>query len=217
MMLMLAGASVNGIDTAQTRRPPQKPVPKKPASVTRTKGPADVTCPAELGTGVRTKAKFCDVLIGSDPAGGIVVKIPPHRGTATLSFHLHNRHTYSEEDVKAKRAFARRTAAVFVVAPDGTIVDRALVQNEFRTAADLVDRIGGGAGPGKAKAVAPTGAQPITIAIPDGLETVSILGQKLTTERLEGTTTNTTAGRAIAIVSNVALEYTPAPAPRKRR
>ena len=44
---------------------------------------------------------------------------------------------------------------------DNTLISRAVVQSEFRTAADLVDRVGGGAGPGGVKAVAPTGTESI--------------------------------------------------------
>ena len=36
--------------------------------------------------------------------------IPPHTGTATLTFSLHNRHTYSEEEMKAGQGFAKYTA-----------------------------------------------------------------------------------------------------------
>jgi hypothetical protein len=159
---------------------------------------------------------FCDVLSGTDPAAGLVVKIPPHRGPAMLAFHLHNRHTYSEEQVRARRAFARYTATVAVLAPDGTIIDRGVIQNEFRTAADLVDRVSTGDGANGVKAVAPTGAQPVTIAIPENVEWVSIVGEKLTTERLEGAATYNLPGRPIAIVSNMQLTYTAAPPKRKR-
>ena len=51
---------------------------------------------------------------------------------------------------------------------DNTLVDRAVVQSEFRTEKDLFDRIGGGAGPGGVKAVAPSGDEFITIELPDG-------------------------------------------------
>jgi len=91
-----------------------------------------------------------------------------------------------------------------------------VVQNEFRTAADLVDRVSGGAGPGGVKAVAPTGIEPITIVVPEGEDQVSLLGEKLTVERLDGNATYTQAGRPIAVVSNVMLEYTPAPPPKPK-
>jgi len=62
-----------------------------------------------------------------------------------------------------------------------------VVQSEFRRAADFVDRVGGGAGPGGAKAVAPTGTEPVSITIPEEEQQVSILGEKVTVERLDGT------------------------------
>ena len=63
---------------------------------------------------------------------------------------------------------------------DNTLVDRAVVQSEFRTEKDLFDRIGGGAGPGGVKAVAPSGDEFITIELPaDVGEQVSMLGEKL--------------------------------------
>ena len=98
-------------------------------------------------------------MAGRDPAAGVVIQIPPHKGPATLTFDLHNLHTYSEEQVKAHRAYARYTATIGVLTMDNTLISRAVVQNEFRTADDLVDRVGGGAGPGGVKAVAPTGTR----------------------------------------------------------
>ena len=172
-------------------------------------------CPTPLGAGVTTKISFCDVMTGRDPATGILIKLPPRKGPVMLTFDLHNRQTYSEEDVKAHRAFARYTASVGVLTMDNTLISRALVQSEFRTAADLIDRIGGGAGPGGVKAVAPTGTEPIAITIPEGEDQVSILGEKLTVERQDGTTTYAQPGRPIADVSNVMIEYKPAPPPRK--
>ena len=56
-----------------------------------------------------------DVMTGRDPVAGILIKLPPHKGPVTLTFDLHNRHTYSEEQVKAGRAFARYTATVGVL------------------------------------------------------------------------------------------------------
>lgn len=166
--------------------------------------------------GVTTKRTFCDVLTGRDPAGGIRVTVPPHRGPATLLFDLHNRHTYSEQQVRARRAYARYTATIGVLTTDNTLIERAIVDSEFRTAADLVDRISGGAGPGGVKAVAPTGTEPVTVTIPAGEDTVSILGEKLTVVSLDGTDTYVSSGRPIAVISNVMVEYLPAPPPRKR-
>jgi len=179
-----------------------------------------MTCPSLLGVGVKTKLSFCEVNTGRDPANGIIVKFPPHRGPVTLTFNLHNRHLYSEEQVKAKRAFARYTATIGVLALDNTLISRAVVQSEFRTAADLFDRVGGGAG-GGVKAVAPTGSEPISVTIPEEEEAVSLLGEKLTVERLDDsnkfdTRTYMQPDRPIADISNVMIEYRPGPPPKPR-
>jgi hypothetical protein len=142
------------------------------------------------------------------------VAIPPHRGPVTLSFELHNRHTYSEELIKAKKAFRQYTATIGVLTMDNTLVDRAIIQSDFRTAADLYDRIEGGAGPGGVKAVAPTGAEMISIELPEDTEQqVSILGETLKVKRPDGDDNFTAPGRPIATLSNVMLEYRPAPPP----
>jgi hypothetical protein len=174
-----------------------------------------MTCPAPLGPGVQTGREFCDVLSGVDPAAGIVVTLPPHRGPATLTFELHNRHTYSEEQVRANRAFTRYSAVIGVLTMDGTLLSRAAVQSEFRRASDLVDRVAGGAGPGGVKAVAPTGTEHITIEVPEAAQAVSILGELLTIERADGSATYTAPGRPIAVISDVQIEYRSAPAPRR--
>jgi len=176
----------------------------------------EVTCPTPLGVGVKTQLAFCDVMTGRDPAQGIIVKLPPHEGTVTLTFDLHNRHTYSEEQVRARRAFTRYTATIGVLTMDNTLISRAVVQNEFRTEADLVDRISG-SGPGAVKAVAPTGTESIAITIPEGEEQVSILGEKVTIERLDGSATYPQPGRPIADISNVLIEYRPPAPPPPRR
>jgi hypothetical protein len=156
---------------------------------------------------------FCDVMSGRDPAEGVVIKFPPHKGAVTLTFDLHNRHTYSEEQIRANRAFARYTATIGALTADNTLVARAVIQNEFRKASDLVDRVGGGAGPGGLKAVAPTGTEHITMTVPDGEDQVSLLGEKLTVDRPDGSATYSSPGRPIAVISNVAIEYTePLPA-----
>jgi hypothetical protein len=192
------------------RRPAAKPVPMKTE-------PAVLECPSVLGAGLSTKATYCDVLTGRGPADGIVIKLPPHTGDLVLSFDLHNRHTYSEELSKSNRGFRRYTATTGVLTADNTLLGRALVQNEFRTEQDLVERIGGGAGPGGVKAVAPTGTEPIRITIPAAEQSVSIVGEKLSVLRIDGTDNFNAPGRPIALVSNVMLEYRPAPPPRRRR
>ncbi|HEY2907952.1 MAG TPA: hypothetical protein VGJ29_18750 [Vicinamibacterales bacterium] len=203
--------------SAQARKPIiRKPTP--PAASAPKKVEPEMICPAPLGVGVTSKATFCDVLTGRDPQAGIIIALPPHRGTVTLTFDLHNRQTYSEDDVRRKRAYAKYTATVGVLTMDNTLVSRAVVQSEFRTAADIVDRVGGGAGPGGVKAVAPTGTEPIAIMIPEAEDRVSILGEKLSVERMDGTMTYSSPGRPIAVISNVMIEYRSAPAkPIKKR
>ncbi len=173
----------------------------------------EVSCPTPLGVGVKTKIAFCNVIAGRDPAAGVLLTIPPHRGVATLTFDLHNLHLYSEEQVKAKTAFARYTATIGVMTMDNTLINRAVVMSEFRTAADFVDRVSGGAGPGGVKAVAPTGLEQIIIQVNEADNQVSLLGEKLLVENMSGQpTTFTQPGRPIAVISNANVEYRPAPA-----
>lgn len=207
-----------GVD-AQTRKAPPRKAPAK----TSKKAPAAVVsriqaewkCPSELGQGVATGRRFCDVLTARDPKDGILVTVPPHRGPVKLMFELHNRHTYSAELVKQKQAYRKYTATIGVLSMDNTLFDRAVVQSEFRTEKDLFDRISGGAGPGGVKAVAPTGDEFITLELPATVvDQVSVLGEKLTVVRPDGTDNFTATGRPIATISNVMLEFTPGPAPK---
>ena len=155
---------------------------------------------------------------GTDPKEGILIKLPARRGPLLLKFNLHNRHTYSEEEVRLKRGFASYTAGIGVLTLDNTLLTRAAVATEFRTAADLVERISGGAGPGGVKAVAPVGSEAISLEIAPELTEVTILGEKLTVVRGDGQPANYSAtGRPIAIISDVTVEYTPAPAPSRRK
>ncbi|MGE0460723.1 MAG: hypothetical protein AB7Q16_05085 [Vicinamibacterales bacterium] len=212
-----AGAQTRKAAPAKKTTPASRQAPKKvTAQPAITRAQAELSCPSELGLGVATKRRFCDVLAGREPAGGVLVTIPPHRGPVTLSFELHNRHTYSEELVKAKRAFRQYTATVGVFTMDNTLIDRAAIQTEFRTERDLFDRVSGGAGPGGVKAVAPAGSEFISIELPaDVGEQVSLVGEKLTVIRPDGTDTFVSEGRPIATISNVMVEYRPGPAPRK--
>ena len=195
----------------RARTPAKKPAPA-PKPVPKTE-PAAVTCPEELGTGLRTKASFCFVLAGRDPAEGVLVAIPPHT-QATLTFDLHNRHTYSEEEIRAGRGFAKYTAVIGVLSMTGDLLGRGAVQTEFRAVKDLYDRITGGAGPGGVKAVAPLGREQVTIAIPAGVDRVSLLGEVLEAVTPAGREV-ATPGRPVAIVSNVQVTYVPAPPPRR--
>ena len=194
---------------AQTRKTTSKEAPLSRIQ-------AEWKCPSELGVGVATGRQFCDVLTGNDPMQGVLITIPPHRGPVTIGFELHNRHTYSAELVKLKQAYRKYTATIGVLTMDNTLVDRAVIQSEFRAEKDLFDRIGGGAGPGGVKAVAPTGSEFIQMELPaDVGDQVSILGEKLSVMRPDGVDNFTSPGRPIASISNVMVEYRPGPPPKK--
>jgi hypothetical protein len=207
--LLIAGAPAE----AQRRRAPAKPAPPPPAAL-KTE-PAQVKCSELLGRGVRTSASFCFVLAGREPAQGVLVTIPPHAGPATLTFNLHNRHTYSEEEMRAGHGFAKYTAVIGVLTPTGDLLGRGAVQSEFRAARDLYDRVSGGAGPGGVKAVAPIGNELVVITIPPAVKEVSLLGEVLEATTAAGREV-AAPGRPVAIVSNVQIAYRPAPPARKR-
>jgi hypothetical protein len=203
LVLLVAASDAH----AQRRRvPPKKPAPPPPKVE-----PADIKCPEPLGIGIKTGASYCFVLAGSDPAQGVRVTIPPHVETATLMFDLHNRHTYSDEDIRSGRGYAKYTAVVAVLTMKGDLLDRGAVQTEFRSAKDLYERVSGGAGPGGVKAVAPLGSEAISISIPAAVNEVSILGEVLDATTPAGRET-ATPGRTVAVISNVRVEYRPAPA-----
>jgi hypothetical protein len=201
----VALGQARGRTPARTTRAPQTPPRVEPAQL---------TCPNVLGEGIDTRRVFCDVPIGRDPAQGILIPLPPHTGPVTLRFDLHNRHTYSAELSKTSRGYRRYTASIGVLTMDNTLVSRAAIQSEFRNADDLVDRISGGTGVGGVKAVAPTGTESIVIIIPAAETSVSILGEKLTEERIDATDTFNASGRPVAVISNVMIEYRPGPPPR---
>lgn len=194
---------------AQTRRRPPAVKPKpKPAAVPVRNEPAKVTCPESLGIGVRTGANYCFVLAGREPAGGVIVSLPPHVGEATLRFDLHNRHTYSEEQMKSGRGFAKYSAVIGALTMKSELIDRAAVQTEFRTSRDVHERILGGAGPGGMKAVAPVGIEHVSFTVPAGVDQVSLLGEILDATTAAGRE-SAAPGRPVAIVSNVTVEYRP--------
>jgi hypothetical protein len=193
---------------AQSRRAPKRPL-------IRTQ-PAEITCPNPLGRGVRTGRTFCDVPAGNDASRGIIVKVPKHQGAATLTFDLHNRQTYSAQEVRSGKAFARYTATIGVLTLDNTLMHRFVVQSEFRRESDLFDRIAENGAGGTVKAIAPTGVEPVVIDIPAGVDAVSILGEKLVVARAEGESVYTMAGRPIAIISQAMIEYRPAAAKRRK-
>ena len=176
-----------------------------------------MTCPAQLGTGARTGRVFCDVLIVSEPAGGVMLQLPKRAGAATLSFDLHTRHTYSAAQERANAWFERQTALVAALTLDGTLLSRAAVRSEVRVEADLFDRITGGAGPSGLKAVAPAGVETIAVEVPTGVNTVSIVGEQLVMTTLRGEEVYTTPGRPVAVISRPTLEAPASARPTSRR
>ena len=209
-VLVMSALAAPVVMSAQTTRPPARRAVQVPPKVE----PAMVNCPTVLGEGARTGRMFCDVLIERDPAAGILIPFPPHTGDVTLTFELHNRHTYSEDQIRNKRAYHRYTASIGVMALDNTLLTRAVIQTEFRNAGDLLDRVLGGSGPGGLKAVAPLGSETIVVVVPAMEQGVSILGEKLSVLRVDGKDDFETPGRPIAVISNVMLEYRPGPPPR---
>lgn len=216
LLLGAAPAPAQTTKKPSTTKKPAAAQARKPTPVKRMAGPANVTCPQVLGNGVNSKLQFCDVVTGRDPAEGIIIRLPPHKGPLTLTFDLHNRHTYSEDLVKAGKGYANYTATIGVLTPDSTLLARGVVRSEFRSAKDLLDRISGGAGPRGMKAIAPIGNERISIDVPEDVNEVSLLGEKLSVITVNGTETFTAAQRPIALVSNLNIDYQPAPKPPAR-
>ena len=127
-----------------SRNPPAVPPRVEPAKVTFPRASAPASGPAH---------EYCSVLDGRDSSQGVLAAIPPHTGERRLRFALHNRHTYSEEQMKAGRGFARYTAVIGALSLKGDLIDRAAVQTEFRAPrllrADLRRRRPGGVRPSR--------------------------------------------------------------------
>jgi hypothetical protein len=210
-ILIAALAASVPLAAQKKRTTPARP-PAKPAAL-KTLTP-DVKCPSLIGMGARTIRSFCDVPAGRNPADGIVITLPAHTGTGTLTFDLHARHLYSEDEMKRGKPYSRYRAGIGVLTMKGDLLTRGAIDTEFRTAADLFDRIGGGAGPGSLKAVAPAGREPVLVTIPANVDQVSLLGEILDAITPAGHETVVMPGRPVAIVSNILFEYRPAPAKR---
>jgi len=214
LVLVLAVlALVPALAAGQTRKPVRKPAAKpaaKPAPPpARVTEPADMTCPTVLGTGVTTGRAFCDVLTGLNPAEGILLRLPPRTGPLVLTFDLHNRHLYSASEVKARTAYRSYTATIGVLTMEGQVATRGVVQSEFRTEKDLLDRVAAGGPAAGVKAVAPLGSESIRLEVPEGVNELSILGEKLSVLSVRGTELFTAPGRPIAAISNVMVDYRP--------
>src|SRR6187551_550822 len=180
---------------AQSRK--KKPPPAKPTTKTES---AAVECPNLLGDGVKSGQHYCDVVTGTDVKNGAIIRVPPHRGVARLSFDLHNRQMYSAELERSGRAYTRALATVIAAGLDGTVLQRNAVLSEFRTEADLIERIAGGAGPNGVKAVAPVGTEKVVVEVPESYDAVALVGETLSITRLDGNETVRAPGRPIAVV-----------------
>ena len=186
---------------------PQKKAAKAaPVAKGKTKTSLDVTCPSDLGKGVKTKRAFCDVTVGTDPAAGIVMRVPPHVGPTTLYFDLHNRFAVAGTTLP----FGRASALVAVLnGNNGALIERAAVLGELHVELDLFDRIAG-TGPGSSRTVAPGRAQAVKITLPVGVTSISIVGVRVEVTDKDGRTQFATPGRPVAIASNFRIEYLPA-------
>jgi hypothetical protein len=171
----------------------------------------DVQCAADLGAGVKSRRIFCDVLVANTPAGSVMMTIPSRKGSATLHFDLHNRFTVPAVAVPPILAFARHEAVVRVIQPSGDVIGSAAVVREFRSVTDLFDQIAGGGRPGGVKAVAPGTPEAVRFTIPSGVSSLGIVGVRLKVLTRSGEETFEAPGRPVAIVSNLRVQYTPAP------
>ncbi|HEX5214867.1 MAG TPA: hypothetical protein VFV98_05360 [Vicinamibacterales bacterium] len=168
-----------------------------------------MTCAADLGVGIESKRRFCDVLIGKTAAESVLLRIPPHAGPATLSFDLHNRFDVPLVTQPAVDGYARHDAVVAVIRSSGGVLGRATVMKEYRNPNDLFDRIAGGGRPGGVKAIAPGPPDSWRFTIPAGVPAVGIVGGRLRVIKAATDEVYDTPGRPIAIVSNVRVEYAP--------
>ena len=168
----------------------------------------EYVCAADLGAGVGNPTRrFCDVVITTAADGSVTVPIPPHTGTATLVFDLHNRFTVAEAPTAPGQAFARHTAIVALLGPGGRVLDRAGVRREFRTVEDLFDRITGGTAAGGVKLVAPGQPQAVRAVIPTGIASVAIVGERVEILNSAGAVVYDSPERPVALVSNVRVDY----------
>jgi hypothetical protein len=163
------------------------------------------SCAADLGVGLKSRRKFCDLIISTSTKDGVMMTIPPHTGPTILMFDLHNRYTPPLAGASAAQVYAKHTAIVAVLDQAGTEVAKAAVSRELRTDVDIFDRVAGGVGP---IAVAPGRPEAIVLKLPAAVTAISVVGVSLEIMSLSEQGTFTTAGRPVAIGSNFRIEYT---------
>ena len=196
-LVFTAGAAVAADGAQGAARP-------RPTQTVRT-----AVCASDLGAGIKSRRRFCDVIIVSTARESVSMAIPAHSGPATLMFDLHNRFIVPAPTVDASQAFTKQTAVVAVIRPTGEVIERAAVSREYRSPADLFDRIAGSGRGAPAKAVAPGQAQAVRVTIPAGVNAIGIVGTRLEEWRATGRGAFDAPGKAIAMVSNLRIQYTP--------
>jgi hypothetical protein len=166
------------------------------------------TCVADLGAGAKSARRFCDILITKPGAETVTMTIPPHTGTATLRFDLHNRFTVPLGPPNPAAHFVRQTAVIAVRRSTGEELTHVVVSSEYRSVGDLFDRITG-VGPGGVKAVAPGPADSHEVTVPSTVTGIALGGVRVEVLSRDGRGTRDNDGIPVALVSNLRIEYTP--------
>jgi hypothetical protein len=165
-------------------------------------------CASNLGEGVKWKRPFCDVIIATTGADSVSMDIPAHTGPATLYFDLHPRFEASQPDGDPAKLYQRHTAVVAIVGPTGEVIDRLATEGEYRSTADLYDRLPG-EGRGNYKVVAPGAPRTVKTTIPANVSSIGIVGLRVEIQNRFNLQAFPEPGRPVAIVSNWRIEYTP--------
>ena len=169
------------VDRARRTVAQEKPPPAKPTTKTES---AAVECPNLLGNGVKSGQRYCDIVTGTDAKNGAIVRVPPHRGVATLRFDLHNRQMFSAELERSGRAYTRALATVIAAgASMARCCSGTPCSASSGTEADLIEWIAGGAGPNGVKAVAPVGTEKVVVEVPESYDAVALVGETLSIPR----------------------------------
>lgn len=166
------------------------------------------TCASDLGVGLKSRRKFCDIVVSTAQADGVTMKIPAHRGPTTLRFDLHNRYTVAPPGSTPAQMYAKHTAVVAILDQAGNVLGRAAVSRELRTDVDIFDRVTGGAGPDGAIMVAPGRPELVMLELPESVSSIAVVGISLEATSLAEQGSFTTVGRPVAVGSNFRIEYT---------
>jgi hypothetical protein len=166
------------------------------------------SCAADLGVGLKSRRKFCDIVVSTSPKDGVMMTVPPHTGEATLMFDLHNRYTPPPVGTANPQMYAKHTAVVAVLDQAGVEVSKAAVSRELRAEVDIFDRVAGGVGPGGAIAVVPGRAESITLRLAESVTSIAVVGVSLEVMSLTEQGLFKASGRPVAIGSNFRIEYT---------